>query len=104
MNREQKLMPRGVPKYIRCYDNQSKTIDRYTIVYTKKRDYNDEFGFVSMSSKPTWPLGVCSHDASNKIIDRPSYSHLGVPIDFKELPSECKKVVQQDYKELWEIN
>jgi hypothetical protein len=33
-NRLLSLMPNGVPKYVRVYDNGGKSFDRYTVVFT----------------------------------------------------------------------
>jgi hypothetical protein len=32
-NRRKSLLPGGVPRWVRCYDNGGKTIDRYTVVF-----------------------------------------------------------------------
>ena len=39
MNKKQQkrynnLLPEGKPRYIRCYDNNGKSFDQYTVVFT----------------------------------------------------------------------
>ena len=104
-NRTQRLIPNGTPRYIRCYDNEGKTFDRYTVVFTGnyKKDFRT-FVYVAMSCNPFHPQGFGQHgESENTPIDRPTYSHLGKKITFNDLPEDCKKLVVQDYKGIWEI-
>ena len=115
--RYKKLMPDGVPRHIRCYDNGGETydrytVDRYTVVYVYlgrmgtngHQDVNDGYPHVTMSGSPFWPLGVCQHgESQDGPIDRPKHSHLGEKIQFEDLPEDCQKVVVDDYLGLWDI-
>ena len=109
--RKNRLMPNGTPRYIHVYDNNGKTIDRYTIVYTRTgktgsnraKPLNGWHQNVCMSISPFHPQGVCMHGESKIQIDYPSYSHLGKKIKFENLPEDCQKVVLNDYKEIWKI-
>lgn len=111
--RIERLMPGGIPKYIRAYDNGGESFDRYTVVYTgnynnigvKKRTYNprQSYLYVGMSEHPFAPSGFGQHGETDSIIDRPAYGHLGKKITFNELPEDCKKLVVSDYKDLWEL-
>ncbi len=110
--REKRLMPDGIPKWIRCYDNGGPdvgggSIDRYTVVYTNiGRAIPALRGgsqYVSMSGSPYHPQGICQHGEHDRPIDRPSYGHIGRPIPFSALPEDCRQVVISDYRELWEI-
>jgi hypothetical protein len=74
-------MPNGNPKYIRCYDNQGETADRYTVVY----------------------IGIDDHVESDTQIDYPYYSHLGKKIKFEDLPEDYKTLVVRDYVYLWDL-
>lgn len=107
--RQESLLPEGVPKYVRCYDD-GQSIDRYTVVFTG--NYNrlrpDRGGypggqhpFIGMSACPHMPQGVCMTDATDALIDRPTYSHLGKPIEFGELPEPCQGIVLDVYARLW---
>lgn len=102
--RKQNLLPGGVPKYVRCYDNNGKTLDRYTVVFTgnyKKQDH--EFYYLGMSANPF--QGIGQHGETQfQPCDRPTYSHLGKKIKFEDLPTDCKKAVLRDYLEIWQIN
>ena len=104
MTREEKFMPNGIPKNIRVYDYGSKSIDRYTVVYTGRYKGRDGCDYLGMSESPYHPQGVGQHGWSRQIIDRPSYKHLGKKIEFKDLPRDCQRAVLNDYVLLWRIN
>ena len=92
-----------IPRYIRCYDNGGATFDRYSVVFTKKRNAG-QFMYLGMSSMPFDPQGFGQHGASDDRIDYPQYSHLGKPIKFVDLPEDCQSLVMSDYKVLWGDN
>ena len=105
--RRNSLLPNGVPKYIRCYDNGGETFDRYTVVYTGRYTHktNRSFWYVSMSTNPFNPQGFGQHGESEfRPIDRPRYRHLGKKIKWESLPANCQKLVLSDYCDLWDIN
>lgn len=98
--RAERLMPNGVPRYIRCYDNGGETADRYTVVYTRTADYF----YVGMSENPYHPQGFGQHgEGKDGPIDRPKYAHLGKRISFHDLPAECRKLVRSDYRLIWRL-
>ena len=101
--RIERLMPNGVPRYVRCYDNDGQTFDRYTVVFTGNYKGRKGCNYLAMSEHPTHPQGLGQHGWSNHIIDRPIYSHLGERIKFEQLPEDCKGVVISDYVEIWGI-
>lgn len=101
IERAGELMPNGIPKYIRCYDNGGETFDRYTVVYSRTND--GVCHYVGMSEHPFHPQGFGQHGEDKAIIDRPRYSHLGKKISFEELPKDCKKLVLLDYKDFWKL-
>jgi hypothetical protein len=102
--RLERIMPGGVPRWVRCYDNGGESADRYTVVYTGNYPGRDRLcRYVSMSGAPYYPQGVCQHGESYKIIDRPTYRHLGKHITFDDLPNDCKQVVVSDYRHYWEL-
>lgn len=96
------ILPNGIPKYIRCYDDGGKSLDRYTVVFTKKRPGGITL-YVGMSGNPFHPQGFGQHGEQKNPIDVPSYSHLGKKIKFQDLPEDCQKLVLRDYKDLWNI-
>ena len=109
MTRKERLMPNGIPRYIRCYDNE-EFIDRYTVVFSNKR-VSGEFMYLGMSSRPFHPQGIGQHGFSKDQIDAPKgwppvvgrKCHLGTRIRFEDLPVDCRDFVLQDYLELWGI-
>ena len=116
-------MPNGIPKWIRVYDNNGESYDRYTCVFTglynnigksaRGLHMRNEHHYVSMSGAPYHPQGICYHCAQlGKAIDVDKYGwppamgrkgHLGTRVEFKSLPLDCEKVIIGDYKDLWEI-
>lgn len=106
------LMPNGVPKYIRAYDNGGESADRYTVVYTGKYRGKGNFQYVGMSANPFHPQGVGMHGEHWQQIDTnksgfaPAMGrkcHLGKRIPFVELPPDCQKLVLRDYREIWNL-
>lgn len=102
MNRAQQLMPEGIPKWIRCYDNEGRSLDQYTILFTRKR-LSGQFMYIAANAKPFHPQGFGQHDFSDEPIDYPTYGHLGKKIKFTDLPPDVQELVVSDYKEIWEI-
>lgn len=104
-SRSERLLPDGKPRYIRCYDNNGETADRYTVVYTGryKQKTGGAFWYVGMSGKPFHPLGIGQHGESETQIDYPTYGHLGKKIKFDDLPEDCRHLVLRDYVYLWDI-
>ena len=94
--RMDRLMPGGVPKWIRCYDNGGETCDRYTVIYTRTNDGTCHY--VGMSAMPYHPQGFGQHGESETMIDRPRYSHWGKRVQFADLPEDCRKLVLSDYR------
>lgn len=95
-------MPGGVPKYVRCYDNQGETSDRYTVVFTGHfAGRGGRCHYVGMGGNPFHPQGFYQHGEHDQVIDRPAYSHLGKKIKFMDLPEDCQRAVIQDYREIW---
>jgi len=103
-NRINSLMPDGIPKYVRCYDNNGETFDRYTIVFTGHyRKIQRGFDYVGASENPCHPQGFYQHGWSENPIDRPKYAHLGKHIQFNALPEYVQRAVIIDYKEVWDL-
>lgn len=103
--RHDRLMPQGVPRWIRCYDNGGKTADRYTVVFSgrykgRERGFTD---YLAMSASPFSPQGIGLRGDARGSIDRPAYSHLGRRIRFADLPEDCKRLVLADYREMWRL-
>jgi hypothetical protein len=100
--RAARLMPEGIPKYVRCYDNNGESLDRYTVVFTGKAS---GFMYVAMNAQPCHPsYGIYQHgEGSGSPIDYPTYGHLGKKIKFSDLPEDCRKAVVNEYKELWKL-
>ncbi len=117
MDRMNRLMPNGEPKYVRVYDNDGRTLDRYTVVFTGNYNSAVVWGasklYIGMSAYPYHPQGFCQHGESESLIDARKNSwgavpigrenHLGKRILFNDLPIDCKKVVISDYKDIWSL-
>lgn len=127
--RSNRLLPGGVPKYVRIYDNGGPdcdgSIDRFTACFTghyRKRRGDAETGkwhgermywqYLAMNCAPLDPQGFGQHGESRYQIDVNKWgfapamgrkNHLGKRIPFGELPPDCRKLVLQDYKAIWLI-
>lgn len=103
--RTESLLPKGLPRYVRCYDNGGETADRYTVVFTGRytQKTGGEHWYLGMSGNPFHPQGIGMHGSSRTQIDSPSYGHLGKKVKFEDLTKECQECVLQTYKELWGI-
>lgn len=126
MNKKQQariesLMPNGVPKYVRIYDNlgtERETADNITVVFSgnyRKRLPDGKFDcwiqIVGMNGSPFSPLGICMHSEEEFPIDTTNgwsipigrKNHLGKRIPFEALNEDCKKIVIRDYKDIWDL-
>ena len=119
LRRIDSLMPSGIPRWIRCYDEGPNAYDRYTVVYTgryaKGTGADRRYQYVCMSEMPFSPCGLGQHGSSEHIIDTtrdglvgfkwpPAIGQkgfLGTRIQFSDLPIDCQKLVISDYRELW---
>lgn len=103
--RIESLIPNGVPRYIRCYDNNGETQDRYTCVFTGNYTHKTsrEHWYLGMSADPFHPLGIGIHESSKTQIDTPAYSHLGKKVKFEDLPDKVQQCIKQTYVDLWDL-
>lgn len=85
--RKESLMPNGIPRYIRCYDNGGETLDRYTVVFTGRYTHKTgrAFWYLGMNAAPYQGIGQHG-ETMYKPVDRPTYGHLGKKIKFETLP------------------
>lgn len=102
MQRKASLLPSGIPKYLRIYDNGGKTFDRFTIVFTGKyrKSHRDGYLYAGSGIDPT---GFYQHGENATPIDKPGYAHLGKKIPFGELPKKVQSQVISDYKHIWQL-
>ena len=118
-DRQNRLMPAGIPRYVRIYDNNGQSFDCYTVVFTgnypkEKGPQGTEYEYTGMSHNPFHPQGFCQHGSTlHKPCDvndggwPPKISgkgRLGTRIPFKDLPADCQSVVISDYKNTWSLN
>lgn len=123
--RKDSLLPGGVPRYVRCYDNAGESADRYTVLLTGKAAtmkgngcQPNQYPYLAMDAHPFHPQGFGQHgysdnapcDTMGEIPGKwywpPAIGrrcHLGKRIAFAELPEDCRKLVLQDYKEIWKL-
>mgnify|MGYP001610865815 CR=1 FL=1 len=99
-------------RFVRCYDNEGRSFDRYTVVFTGRYRHKTGgvFWHVGMSTMPFHPQGFGQHGESMQQIDvnksgfAPAIgrrNHLGKRIPFAALPDDCRKLVVQDILNLW---
>lgn len=119
IDRIARLLPNGNPRWVRIYDN-GETFDRYTVLYTGRYTHKTrgEHCGVGMSAHPFHPQGFGQHFGFPYQCDtiakngRAGYNwppaigrkcHLGKRIPFSQLPPDCKRLVLQDYCEMWDV-
>lgn len=104
--RVKRLMPNGIPRYIRIYDNGGETFDRYTVVFTGRyrKVSRDQFVVLGMDDKPFHPQGIGMHDGYDYLIDVPTYSHLGKRIEWEDLPIDCQRCASNTYRSIWRLD
>ena len=113
--RQQRLAPCGIPRWIRVYDNQGETIDRYTVVFTglyKDRPKHGDHAYIGLSDNPNSPRGFCMSGTTDIMEGKkpgqwpPAIGrrgNLGLRIPFQDLPLACQEIVWEYYACLWEI-
>lgn len=112
--RYQSLMPGGVPKWVRIYDNGGGSYDRYTCLFTGRYKGRPR-GIVeyrAMSEHPCHPQGFGQWGEGPATMDAPSgfapvigrKCHLGTRISFHDITPECQELVRKDYMALWQLN
>jgi hypothetical protein len=103
LERKNRLMPGGVPKWIRAFDNGGKTFDRYTVVFTHAHSFGLQ-GYtvgLGMSERPFHPQGFGQHfEYKRQNYDGRSG---GQRIKFEDLPDDCKRLVIADYEAYWNL-
>lgn len=113
-DRLNRLLPNGVPRWVRCYDNGGETADRYTVVFTGvyRNGKPKQFVYLGMSANPCLPQGFGQHGEALYPVDSPGgrrppaigrRCHLGVRVRFEDLPAPCRRLVLKDYGNLWEL-
>jgi hypothetical protein len=112
-NRYTRLIPCGVPRYIRVYDNLSETLDRFTVVFTGRYRHltGGEHWVLGMNAVPFHPQGIGIHSGFRHSIDTVNgwsvpigrKNHLGRRITFEALPADCKAFVLDSYRNLWDL-
>lgn len=93
-NRTERLMPNGVPRYVRCYRNGYD----YTVVFTGRLEIEGKRFALTLTD------GLVAGNWYDGFIDRPSYIHLGTKVRYDDLPSHYIPRVIAHYRNLWRIN
>lgn len=114
------LLPGGVPRWIRAYDNGGESADRFTVCYTGRAGtirsadrYHVSALYRAMSADPYAPQGVglfCESKDRHCDVSKAGFApamgrkcHLGKRIPFAALPEDCRRLVLSDYRELWRL-
>lgn len=105
IERKERILPDGKPRYMRFYDSGEGFIDRYTAVFTGRYTHKTggDYWYLAMNAAPFHPQGFGQHGFSATPIDRPAYAHIGKKISFDDLPEDCKTFVLQEYVYMWDI-
>lgn len=116
--RADQLMPAGVPKWARCYDNGGETADRFTVIFSGR--YKGRTGgegvYLGASADPFAPQGVgltgfwraneAPPDVTGNSWGGPSIGrrcHLGLRVGFQDLPADVQRAALDIYRTLWNL-
>lgn len=77
---------------MRIYDNNGKSVDRYTVVFMDTPETNDTYYALGMSAYPFHPQGIGLHCSA-----MPG-KHLGKLITFDQLPKDCQTLVNREFE------
>jgi hypothetical protein len=103
-SRKERLMPGGIPRWVRCYDNGGETIDRYTVVFTRNHPNKPPGLYIGASTYPFHPQGFGQHGHNpDGAIDRPTSSHLGKRVKFEALPPDVQQFARDTYSAIWNL-
>jgi len=97
---------KGEPVRIRCFMYKQipkPYADYITVVYTNTRRAGFPAGTVlyrSMNDRPRDPQGIGIWGEGQQW----NFKAGGSSVNFSDLPEECREVVLNDYRDLWEIN
>lgn len=114
------LMPGLVPRYVRVYDNEGRSFDRYTAVFSGRTavmrggpGQPNQYPYIGMSANPYHPQGFgqhghTDHSACDAVGGKwpPAIgrsNHLGKRIAFADLPADCQDLVIRDYIAIWNL-
>jgi hypothetical protein len=111
--RQNRLMPNGIPKWIRCYDLKSiQPVDNFTVCFTRKQGGGSYLGMNSQPFHPSYGVAQHGEGKNGRAIDTNKWgfapmigrkNHLGKRIAFSDLPPDCQKLVLSDYKAIWNL-
>jgi len=75
------------------------TAERYTVVFTGLFNLKKpgEYSYLSMSVDPFAAWGSFLYRG------RPPYERMGREISFEDLPEDCRQLVLDAYRELWDL-
>jgi hypothetical protein len=109
-----RLMPGGVPRYVRAYDNGGESADRFTVIFSGRyRHATNGAGVgLALSADPFHPLGVGQSfewegpapDVAPGAWGGPPIGrrcHLGRRIEWADLPTDCQRAALNVYRDLW---
>lgn len=91
-NSVSKTWRKVVAMNVRVWDNKGVTIDRYAVLNMDTARIEGPYTVydcLSMSENPDSPAGACMAGTAN------IGSHLGVEIEWRELPERCKSAVKR---------
>ncbi len=108
------LLPKGIPRYARCYRDDAYDWDKWTVIFTGRAAPTGGNGQARQ-----WPcVGLSGHafsdhqPADTKPRNGTGYvwppamgrkCYLGVRVAWSELPEHLRRVALEDYREIWRL-
>jgi hypothetical protein len=106
-----RLMPAGVPRYVRCYAGPDDgSFDRFTVVFTGRAAVErgslccpNHYPYVGLSGHGSTPNKPCDVDRWGFAPAMGRSNHLGKRVPFSEMPHGLQQTALRDYREIWRL-
>lgn len=105
-----RLMPGGVPRYVRCYASPDDgSFDRFTIVFTGRASksavsaYGHEYPYVGLSGHGATKHAPCDVDKWGFAPAMGRSNNLGKRVPWSEMPEQLRRTALEDYREIWRL-
>lgn len=106
-----RLMPKGIPRYVRCYalPDDKSSFDRFTVVFTGRAakttiaECSSDWPYVGLSGHGATKHKPCDVDKWGFAPAMGRSNHLGKRVPFSEMPEQLQKTALEDYKEIWKL-
>ena len=101
-NQDDSIYIQNLPRYIKVFDNGGATLDRYTVIFTKRKVNQSEYLALKLSDEPDGQFHN-KHTILLNSTSQKSVPLIGRKIAFTDLPAQCQSIVRKYYRDLWSV-